>query len=139
MHNKHIWTNIILPFILCKIMNVTEVYIFGSFVIIFLQQEGWACASVAAPSRPPSYTARNGSRYSVVNPTTFNPRKAEFELSQSSASSPLPVGCHRLQRTTVLSQHRPLQQSWLATRLGKLMKLNSCFNFKLNKGIGVHG
>ena len=31
-------------------MNVIEVYIFGSSLIIFLQQEGWTCASVAAAS-----------------------------------------------------------------------------------------
>lgn len=82
-------------------MNVTEVDIFGSIVIIFLQQEGWTCASVAAAST----AFIHGEKWQQVlgrESDHLNPRNSEFELSQSSASSPLPVGCHRLRRTTVL-------------------------------------
>jgi len=60
-------------------MNVTEVHIFGSSVIIFLQQEAWACSSVAAVST----AFVHGEKWQQVlgrESDHVNPRNTEFEL-----------------------------------------------------------
>jgi len=72
-------------------------------LIIFLDQEGWACAPVTAASTAFTHGAKWQQALGRES-DHVNQRKAEFELSQSSASSPLPVSWHRLRRTTALSQ-----------------------------------
>ena len=110
-------------------MNATEVHIFGSFLIIFLQQEGWACASVAAASTAfihgEIWQQALGRQSDHVHP-----RNAEFEIEQNAASSPLPVGYHRLRRTTALSQHPSLAAALASHALRNIIEVYFMFNFK---------